>query len=575
MKTPRELYHPKPTVYTCELETCLICGGPLVEWGYQSGAKTVQSMTKMLTIAQRPKRCADPQCPWHTRVLKSARWQQIAPWYCTYGYDVIAQIGWERQMYPRQFADIHAALSARFHIGESEVRYLYHQKYLPLLACLERQQIDRLKEVAKQSGLLLTLDGLAPEGGEPQLWLVRELQTGLTVRCGWLSMQDHTTFVNFLQPIADLGLRVAATLSDKQRGLMPALDIVFPTAKHGLCQTHYLKNAATPVAEADEKMKVALRQDVRDKVGSLIRQEKVAEAPGVLTVTGLLPSPLPGAAEAQSEATVPAQCQAVTPDGDARERETIVQDLLRRVRYLLTLKGRPPLRLAGIEMFERLNEVLTCLDQLLQHQDEPRLRELQQGLKQALATARQDYQTLNQAAGWLQHIADLLDPQDKPARTGDQVRQELWVYLDQIHKESNVLPQLGKFCATIRQYSRSYDSGLFHTYDVPGLPRTNNARESEFRDLGRRLLSTTGQKGLALRIIQREGAWELIPRLGTLNETITGLSQVGTRDLVDEQQRVRDHRSRFRLHVRSAKQSRSQLAKLVKRWVALPATSGP
>jgi len=43
------------------------------------------------------------------------------------------------------------------------------------LACQERRHLDRLRQVAEQGGLILTLDGLAPEGGEPQLWVVREL----------------------------------------------------------------------------------------------------------------------------------------------------------------------------------------------------------------------------------------------------------------------------------------------------------------------------------------------------------------------------------------------------------------
>ena len=77
----------------------------------------------------------------------------------------------------------------------------------------------------------------------------------------------------------------------------------------------------------------------------------------------------------------------------------------------------------------------------------------------------------------------------------------------------------------ILKTTRSYAPGLFHCYDVPGLPRTNNDRESDFRALGRRLLRTTGQKGLTLRIIQRQGAWELLPHPDTLHETIRIVSQ--------------------------------------------------
>lgn len=228
-----------------------------------------------------------------------------------------------------------------------------------------------------------------------------------------------------------------------------------------------------------------------------------------------------------------------------------------------------------MEMFDRLAEVLTCLDKLLQHQNDPRLVQLRDSLRQSLDTTRQDYTVLCQVAEWLQDIAELLSPQGKPDRTGDEVRRELWTYLDRVRDERCPSPRLQQFYATIRQYSLSYDSGLFHTYDLPDLPRTNNGRESEFRDLTRRLLSTTGQKGLTRRLIQRQGAWELIPHPTTLSDTIVALSHVDIKDLTEEQQRLRDHRSRFRLHTRSAKQSRAQLEQLVKRWYALPTTRGP
>jgi hypothetical protein len=569
MRTRRELYSEKPIVYTCELDTCLQCGEPM-EVAYVSGSKTVQTMTDVLTIAQRTKHCVGPECTSRPQVWKSARWQQIAPSYCTYGYDVIARIGWERQVGKASFEGLHASLASRFPISEAQVRYLYHSKYLPLLACHERQNWGRLQAVAEQLGLVLSLDGLAPEGGEPQLWVVRDLLTGLTLRSGWMSQQDQAAFVNFLWPIRESGLRVEAVMSDKQRGLVPAVAEVFPHAKHGFCQTHYLKNATAPVAEADEAMKVTLRKQVRQEIGALIRQDKEEQA-GVLTVTGLLPSPV----EEPKPPLQAGECPQPPSDPIVQERETIVQDLLRRVRYLLTLKGRPPFRLAGLDMVERLTEVETCVERLLQHQADPRLRQLQQGLHTALHSIQPDYADVRQAAGWLAHIEDRLDPDGKPARSGAQVHQELFAYLDDLQQETQDSPRLHQWCQTIYQTSLNYASGLFHCYDTPGLPRTNNDRESEFRDLNRRLLSTTGQKGLTRRLIQREGAWELIPHPSSLQDTITALSHVDPNDFQQEQQRIRTHRNRFRLHTRSARQSQAQLKHLEQRWLALPPTSGP
>jgi hypothetical protein len=243
--------------------------------------------------------------------------------------------------------------------------------------------------------------------------------------------------------------------------------------------------------------------------------------------------------------------------------------LKRSIRYLLTLKGRPPFRLAGIEMFERLSQVQDCLEQLLALHPDPGLDQLRQGLQIALQAAQADYTILRQAANWLEKISDLLDPQGKPHRKAAQVRQELSDYLKEIQIQSSESPRLQVFYKVIEKTTHSYESGLFHCYDIPGLPRTNNDRESEFRDLNRRLLSTTGQKGLVPRILQRTGAWELIPRPASLEETMEALSKVDENEFLQERQRLREHRQRFRLHTRSARQSQAQFKRITQQWTNL------
>lgn len=581
MRTPKALYQSRAVVYTCELECCPVCGGVLVECGYQSAFKTVWMLGEAVRIAQRPKQCISVGCQAQRVLLRSACWQQTAPLGCSYGYDVIGQIGWQRQERHEQFAAIHAGLAKQVPISESEVRYLHHYQYLPLLACNERQEEPRIEEAAAEYGLLLALDGLSPEGGEPQLWIVRELRTGLALRSGWLSQQDTKAFANFLQPIAEKQWRILAVLSDKQGGLEQAVGQVFPDAKHAFCQIHYLNNAAEPLEEASEVMKVALRKSVRHSVGELIRAERVADAAGVLTVTGVIPSPLPGVDEAEAktiagEATgsaeaAPAAETATGVSATGMERESIVQGILGRVRYLLTLKSRRPFGLAGIEMFARLSEVAECLDQLVAHDPEPRLVQLREALRQGLNAGRQDYEELRRAADWLEQIAAVLDPESKPVRTGEQVRQELENCLAGIREESKASERLGGFYAKMRKVTTNYSPGLFHTYDVVGLPRTNNGCESDFRDLTRHLLCATGQKGLTQRLIQREGAWGLLGHPPTAKDAAAAISRVAAGPLHEEQRRMRSHRQRFRPQVRSPKRSAAHLADLTSCWLAMPA----
>jgi hypothetical protein len=527
---------------------------------YTSKYKTVQSMSEVMMIAQRTKRCVNPGCNGSSRIWGSVAWGQIAPVSCTYGYDVIAQIGWQRQTMQQPFANIHTDLRQRLSISESQVRALYHYRYLPLLACHEREQLNRIKIVADQVGLLLSLDGLAPEGGEPQLWLVRELLSGVTLHCGWMSQQNQAAFVRFLQPIADLGLQVTAVMSDKQSGLLSAVAEVFPQARHAFCQSHYLRNIAIPVAEADEAMKMLLRKDVRAAIGQHIRQEDVV-AEGVLTITGVLPSPV----EASARVSEP-----VLSKDSEQVHDTILRDISRRIRYLLTLKGRPPLRLAGMEMFVGLSEVKACLERLIAHHATPQLLTLHHGLQTALRSAQATYSILREAANWLEHIATLLDPEYKPGRSGEQVSQDLFAYLAKIQSTRFRDPLLRNSFHSILKITRSYAPGLFHCYDVPNLPRTNNDRENDFRTLGRRLLRTTGQKGLTLRIIQRQGAWELLPHPNTLHETIQVISHILPNKFQNERLRMRQHRNRFRLHTRSPKLAKYQLGKLEQLWYSVP-----
>jgi hypothetical protein len=47
-----------------------------------------------------------------------------------------------------------------------------------------------------------------------------------------MNSQDETAFVEFLQPIADLGVPIAAVMSDKQRALLLAIASVFSGVPH-------------------------------------------------------------------------------------------------------------------------------------------------------------------------------------------------------------------------------------------------------------------------------------------------------------------------------------------------------
>ena len=571
MRTPKQLYAQQRVIYQPELLTCPHCGDLLVLCNYLAWNKTVQTLDRVLSVASRPGRCPNETCAGARLRLLSAEAQSIALPHSTYGYDVLVRIGWWRYHHHATYREIHAELASQVRISVAHVSYLYQQVYLPLLACHERQHRDRLAQIAKaQGGLIIALDGLAPEGGEPQRWFMRELTSGLTLRSGWLSQQDHTTFEAFLQPLTQLEWPILAVLSDKQTGLMPAVTKVLPKSRYQFCQAHYMRNLAEPLAEADSAFKVDLRKAVRQQVGDLIRQEP-RTAPGqtgVLTVTGLLPSRLEKPTAPASQSPTPRDAR---PAPEPKADEVLTQ-LFRHTRYLLTLKGRPPFRLAGMETYERLQHVARLSLDLLATRYESRLAQLYQGLQAALAPFAQPYQECRQGAAWLRDIAYILEPLPTCPRSAEHVAGQLRGYLDTVLRRPKGTPTLYAFGLHLDKVSRSYWPGLFHCYDVPGVPRTNNELESCFRETSRRLLRTTGQKGLTQRTLQRQGAWELLSYPPTETQLLDALGQTPPAELAQERQRFAEHRQRFRLQSRSLRQTQAQFDHLRQRWSSLQPT---
>jgi len=100
----------------------------------------------------------------------------------------------------------------------------------------------------------------------------------------------------------------------------------------------------------------------------------------------------------------------------------------------------------------------------------------------------------------------------------------------------------------------SYEPGLFHCYDVPGLPRTNNGLEQLFGATRRHERRCTGRKAASPGLVLR-GSVRIVARLGaTGGQPISG-ADLAPRDLsawrtvrdgLEQRRKARVLRSRFR-----------------------------
>ena len=183
--------------FTAELEHCLSCGQPLRSEGCSAhSAKNVQTFDGEFYVVAYSRRCLNPQCSHFGKHYRASGHLKISLPYSTYGLDVVAYIGIQREWYHRQFVEIEADLKQQgIAINDKSVGRLYRM-FLALASGTWPQCQARLEHTAEQyGGLILLVDGLAPDGEGPKLYVMWEALSGTPIRGVLLDKADtpHTT----------------------------------------------------------------------------------------------------------------------------------------------------------------------------------------------------------------------------------------------------------------------------------------------------------------------------------------------------------------------------------------------
>lgn len=106
------------------------------------------------------------------------------------------------------------------------------------------------------------------------------------------------------------------------------------------------------------------------------------------------------------------------------------------------------------------------------------MRKLRALVAKGLAATDAMWPAIRIAYEWVHQAARLLENED--ALTGSEVRQRMEDLLTEMRAEQASVGTLQPAVAHFLKVSASYWPGLFHCYDIPGVPRTNNVQEQFF-----------------------------------------------------------------------------------------------
>jgi len=326
MRIPKLFPSVKRQYFYPEIKRCPFCQQPLQLLRGLYLKKTLQTLEGALWVGGYASHCINPKCRYGDVHYLSKQLAALGLPKVTYGLDVIVRVGWRRQHDHRTMSEIGQELRAlHLQITDREVERLWD--YYRMLLC-GLSQADRAElRVAEQiyGGLIWSVDGLQPESGQPQLWVVREVLTHKVVHAEWLRQTDEPTLKTFLQPVKAWRFKTLATLSDQQPALVNALRATWHRP-HQACQSHFLRDAAKPLVDADRAYLVEIKAKIR----------------GIRTLERELES---------------------APVDDLRA--PIISAYVLALRQGLHLRTRAPLRLGGLRLYALLDEVIRSVQRCL------------------------------------------------------------------------------------------------------------------------------------------------------------------------------------------------------------------
>jgi len=174
-------------------------------------------------------------------------------------------------------------------------------------------------------------------------------------------------------------------------------------------------------------------------------------------------------------------------------------------------------------------------------------------LARGLAATAALWPTISAAYGWVHRVAHLLDPER--AVDGATVQREVGVVVAEMAQGQADAGPLALAIGHFLKVTTSYWPGLFHCYDVTGLPRTNNDLEHLFGSARYYERRATGRKGASPGMVVR-GAVRIIAAVASQGSGWRG-PELRPLDLgawrrlrceLDSRHLARRAQSRFRRH---------------------------
>ncbi len=228
---------------------CAQCGRTLRQVKTLS-KRTVVTRAVVIKVTHAGYRCPDEQCPGSQRTYRSVAADALALPGFTYGLDIVLLVGRLHLGKHQTVDEVHEELLERLSllgvkISRREILYLF-DAYCTLLRASSEAKDDQqwLRQVEKNGGIIVSVDGVQPEKGNETVYVVRDALTGRVLSAEQVNSSETEAMKVLLAPVVALEVKVLGTISDAQESELLALEQLWPEVPHQVCQFHALRDAS-------------------------------------------------------------------------------------------------------------------------------------------------------------------------------------------------------------------------------------------------------------------------------------------------------------------------------------------
>jgi hypothetical protein len=177
-----------------------------------------------------------------------------------YGLDVTLHVGERHLAEGVALAQITRDLNARGVPLDQRHTGRVFRDFMALASLARGDDVALRRRLEKQGGIVLMCDGVQFEERSPVLYMIWDALSGEPLFGERKPFRAESDLVPLLEQVRDMGIPVIGMVTDKEKGLVPAVQHVFPDLPYQFCQTHFLKNCAKPLKDDAQKVATSGRR---------------------------------------------------------------------------------------------------------------------------------------------------------------------------------------------------------------------------------------------------------------------------------------------------------------------------